>query len=114
MRRDPQPTLWDPPRPVRRRRRHTADTSTDGLLAIQPHAHTQQRLVLDTLRAWGPSTRHELAAMTGLPLSSICGRVAELVAEGSVRERVVCGRRIRRDGRHVVEAVFNTQQRRAG
>ena len=109
-----QPTLFDPPTAVRRRRRHrTADTSTDGLLAAADRAPRQRQRVLDTLRAWGSMTRHELADATGLPLSSVCGRVNELMKSGAVREQVVAGRRIRKDGRHVVQATFETQ-RRAG
>lgn len=112
-----EPSLFDPPaapkRPPRKRRK-MADTSTDGLLDVQPRKHTQCALILETLRAWGSMTRHEIAISTGLPLSSICGRVAECIAAGSVREQVVAGRRVRRDGRHVVEAVITQTMRRAG
>lgn len=110
-----QPTLWDPPSDTKRRRRHrTADTSSDGLLSVQPRAESQRARVLETLRAWGPMTRHDLADACGLPLSSICGRVSELMKQGAVREQVVAGRRIRKDGRHVVMAAFQTLNRRAG
>jgi predicted transcriptional regulator len=99
---------------VKRRRHRTADTSTDGLLAVADRAPRQRQRVLDTLRAWGPMTRHELADATGLPLSSVCGRVNELMKSGAVREQIVAGRRIRKDGRYVIEAAFQTMNQRAG
>lgn len=108
-----QPTLFDAPKPARRRRHRTADTSTDGLLAVADRAPRQRETVLQTMRAWGPMTRHELAEATGLPLSSVCGRVNELMKSGAVKERIVAGRKVRKDGRYVIEAAFQTQ-RRAG
>lgn len=110
-----QPSLFDPPRAAKRRlRRATADTSTDGLLDVQDRASTQRQVILHALRAHGPMTRHELAAVCAFPLSSVCGRASELLASGLVRERVEAGRRIRKDGRHVLEATFQTINQRAG
>jgi hypothetical protein len=106
-----QRTLWEavPPPTKRRRRRSTADTSSDGLRAT--NRPKQQQTVLQTLRALGPMTRHEIAAVTGLPLSSICGRVSELLSVGSLVVAVQDGKRVRRDGRYVLEAAFTTLQR---
>ena len=39
----------------------------------------QQRIVLQALR-WGDLTRNEVAEVTGLRVSSVCGRVNDLVA----------------------------------
>lgn len=104
-----QPLLWEAvPPPTKRRRRRTADTSSDGLR--QANRPKQQQTVLQVLRALGPMTRHEIAAVTGLPLSSICGRVSELLHEGSIAIAVADGRRVRRDGRHVLTATFQTQR----
>jgi DNA-binding transcriptional regulator LsrR (DeoR family) len=95
--------------PTKRKRRKTADTSSDGLrTANQPK---QQRIVLETLRALGPMTRHELAAVTHLPLSSVCGRVSELMKAGSVKVQIDAGKLVRRDGRYVLEATYHTMAR---
>lgn len=107
-----EPTFWDVPVPKRRRKHRTADTSRDGRLAVASRLPTQRATVLNVLRALGPMTRHELAAVTHLPLSSICGRVAELVKAGSIVEQTLDGKRVRRDGRHVLMAAY--QVRRAG
>jgi predicted transcriptional regulator len=106
-----QPTFWQPAtEPGKRKRRKTADTSSDGLRsANQPK---QQQTILTTLRSYGPMTRHELAAATNLPLSSVCGRVSELMKAGSIRIQKIETQFVRRDGRYVLEATF--QVRRAG
>jgi len=103
-----QPTLWDPPAAPRRKRHKTASTSSAGLDRVRPVRSTQQQTVLDTLRGYGRLTRHEIAAVTQLPLSSVCGRVNELLSTGEVREVIEDGKRIVRNGRHVVEAVIHT------
>jgi hypothetical protein len=101
-----QPTLWDPP--VKRKRHRTASTSSAGLDRVRPVRSTQQQTVLDTLRGHGCLTRHEIAAVTQLPLASVCGRVNELLATGEIREVIENGRKLVRNGRHVVEAVIHT------
>ena len=104
-----EPTFWGPtPAPQKRVRRKTADTSSDGLR--QTNTPRQQRIVLDTLRSLGPMTRNQLAEVCHLPLSSICGRVAELMKQGSVVIAVEDGKRVRRDGRFVLTATFLTQR----
>jgi predicted transcriptional regulator len=110
-----QPTFFDPvpPKPVRRRRK-TASTSVDAYADLGPRRPQQQRIVLETLRGHGPMTRHEVAAATGYSLQAVCGRVHELVKSGDIREVVVDGRKLVRDGRHVVEAVIANTMRRAG
>jgi hypothetical protein len=106
--------LFDPPTVTRTRRRHrTASTSSDALDRVRPVRGRQQQIVLDTLRGFGPMTRHELASATGLPLQSICGRAAELLKAGEIRQLVTNGRKIVRDGRHVLVATI-TQTQRAG
>lgn len=102
-------TFWEAtPAPKRTRRRRTADTSSDGLrLTNRPK---QRQTVLEMLRACGPMTRHELADACHLPLSSVCGRVSELLHEGSVVIAVEDGKRVRRDGRFVLTATFLTQR----
>jgi len=55
-------------------------------------------------------TRHEIADATNLPLSSVCGRVNELMKSGECGLQVVAGRRVRRDGRNVVQATFHVQR----
>lgn len=46
----------------------------------------QQQLILDGMRGGESYSRRELAAHLGLELSSICGRVNELVASGYLEE----------------------------
>jgi hypothetical protein len=105
-----QPTFWDAPdAPPRRPRHRTASTSSDALDRVRPVRGRQQQAVLDALRAHGAMTRHELAAVTGLALQSVCGRANELLRSGEVRELVERGRRVVRDGRHVLVATFTAR-----
>ena len=103
-----QPSLWDLPAPPRPRRRRMARTSLDAFDDLQDRRHSTRQRVLDALRQHGPMTRHEVASVTGLPLSSVCGRVNELVERGLVQGRIVGGRQVRREKREVVEATFTT------
>jgi predicted transcriptional regulator len=108
-----QPTFFEPAvTPVKRKRGRKAETSVDGLLGAVHKLPKQQRTVLEVLRSHGPMTRHEIAAVCQLPLSSVCGRVAELMKAGSVRIQKIETQFVRRDGRHVIEATF--QVRRVG
>lgn len=45
----------------------------------------KQRLVYEAIDRHRGASRSELATLTGLRLSSVCGRVNELVASGMVR-----------------------------
>lgn len=49
-----------------------------------------QQTVLYVLAYYGPQTRQDIARLSGLSLSSVCGRVRELVLEGAIcnHERV--------------------------
>jgi predicted transcriptional regulator len=58
-------------------------------------------------------TRQEIADATGISLQSVCGRVAELMSSGEIREQVVAWRKVVRDGRHVLVATIS-ETRRAG
>jgi hypothetical protein len=113
-----QPTLWDQPGPSnsrkKRTRHRTASTSSAGLDRVRPVRNAQQQLVLATLREHGRLTRHAIVdaiaahhPQGAMPLSSVCGRVNELIEKGDVREVVVDGRKLVIDGRHVVEAVIH-------
>lgn len=107
-----QPTLWDAPdAPPRRPRHRTASTSSDALERVRPARGRQQQTVLDALREHGAMTRHELATLTGLALQSVCGRANELLRSGEVRELVERGRKVVRDGRHVLVATIPATQR---
>lgn len=112
-----QPDLWSPVTPPPKRKRHrTATTSSDGLDDARQSGRLQraERIVLDALRGHGRLTRHEVSAATGLPLSSVCGRVASLMKSGDVQEVILNGRKLVVDGRHVVEAVIQNTLQRAG
>jgi hypothetical protein len=111
-----QPTFFDPvpQKPVRRRRHKTASTSSDAYADLQSRLAKQERIVLETVRALGRATRHQVAEVTGYPLSSVCGRVHTLVKSGDLREVVEHGRKLTWDGRHVVEAVIQHTLQRAG
>ena len=43
-----------------------------------------QRTVLYVLAYYGPQTRQDIARLSGLSLSSVCGRVRELVLAGAI------------------------------
>lgn len=65
-----------------------ASTSRDAYHALGPKLGDQQRQIVAYLakhchRDW---TRGELAEGTGIRLASICGRVAELIATGTIEE----------------------------
>jgi len=49
---------------------------------ILPTLSTSKQMILRELQRLGEhgATRHELAKLTGLPLSSVCGRIADLEA----------------------------------
>tara|TARA_B100000700_G_scaffold189815_1_gene209203 strand:- start:57509 stop:57796 length:288 start_codon:yes stop_codon:yes gene_type:complete len=55
-----------------------ADHISSGALGYQ------QALVLQTIEAMAPVTRHDIATLTDLPLQSVCGRVNELIEMGHV------------------------------
>lgn len=93
-----------PDRPPRRKRHRVAETSRDGLQ--RTNTPNQQSVVLQLLRSCGPMTRHEIAAAAQLPLSSVCGRVAELIKAGSISIAVNETGRVRRDGRYVLTATL--------
>ena len=108
-----QPDLWTSAPPKRKRHR-TADTSSDAFERVKPVRGHQQQIVLDALRGYGPMTRHQIAAVTGMPLSSVCGRVNELLKRHEVETLVREGRKQRRDGSYVVTAVIHHTLARAG
>lgn len=113
---DHQPDLWHSPAPRKRKRHKTATTSVDAFHDAREAGRLQrtEQIVLDAFRSIGPATRHQVAAVTGLPLSSVCGRAHRLLHDGHLRHQVVNGKRVVRDGRHVLEAVIVHTQRRAG
>jgi hypothetical protein len=47
---------------------------------------TQRQKVLIATRKCPGATRHELSGITGFPINAICGRIAELIHDGFVRE----------------------------
>jgi hypothetical protein len=112
------PSLFDPPAPVpvKRKRHRTATTSVDAYHDARESGrlHRSERICLEVLRALGRLTRHQIADTTGLPLSSVCGRVHSLISKGEVREVEVDGKRLVTNGRHVLEAVITQTMRRAG
>lgn len=109
-----QPDLWHPVR----KQRQMADTSVAAYRVADSSGHLSrtEQIVYDTLTSFGRLTRHQLAAATGLPLSSVCGRVKALIDKGQVRDVTDGAKKLICDGRHVVEATAHQvhQQRRAG
>jgi hypothetical protein len=59
-----------------------SETSKAGAKAVKLKAGGQAQRVLDALTT--PKTLHELAALTGLPLATICARVGWLRKIGRV------------------------------
>lgn len=69
--------------------RAQASTSRDAYAAfvMGPELGRQQRAVVDVLGNHpGGMTRAEIAQASGLRLSSVCGRVGELLERGAVEE----------------------------
>lgn len=63
------------------------DTSVEAFHDTKPQHPRQQTRILDILARRGqPMTRGELAAMSGIALSAVCGRVNELVGSGDLIE----------------------------
>ena len=64
---------------------HTdGDTSLEAAIKVVPKVGKQQARVHEAFKRNGPSTDDQLAAATGLPLSSICARRNELRKMGLV------------------------------
>lgn len=63
-------------------------TQTESLTLCRESSETRKQQILDALFMALPMSRAELARVTGLRLSSVCGRVNELIEEGRV---IVCG-----------------------
>lgn len=73
-----------------------ADTSRAALERVDRTAG--QNRVLAVFEKWTNITRHEIAAKSGLPLQSVCGRVNELLKAGALTELDAT-----RDGRHLLK-----------
>lgn len=56
----------------------TSQTSRNAATAIEPHAETQRRSVLDYLRSVDGATRQEIETATGICGDAVRPRVAEL------------------------------------
>lgn len=54
-------------------------TSFRAAQSIAPHVGPMQQRILDYIRENGPSTEEEISLGAGMRLSSVCGRVNELV-----------------------------------
>jgi DNA-binding MarR family transcriptional regulator len=71
-------------------RTNVSRTSIDAYYAMiaGPKLAAQQRTIVEFLASHsGDFTRAELAERTGLRLSSVCGRVSELLERGTLVER---------------------------
>ncbi len=77
-------------------------TKLDSLFAVQNYAFKVKEQIVAALLMRAPMTRAELAAVLGLRLSSVCGRVNELLASGLV---VVAGTKFDAETKRNVETV---------
>lgn len=59
-------------------------TRAESLAAVKPEATVRRQQILDALFLRPPMTRSELAKATKMRLSSVCGRVNELIEAGEV------------------------------
>ncbi|MEX3961053.1 hypothetical protein AB4Y42_02365 [Paraburkholderia sp. EG286B] len=63
--------------------RRVAETQSSAYHAMSAKTlSTKQRMVLDALELRAPLTREDIAAITNMKLSSVCGRVRELLDAG--------------------------------
>jgi len=70
--------------------------SRDAYAAIMDRLPACQGKVYETIARGGRLTRQEVSEVSGMPINTVCGRIAELVESGLVREEnsiVVKGRR---------------------
>lgn len=71
---------------------NVADTSVEAYAkyCASNKVSPAQRIVLHVLAYDGPQTRQDIAKLSGMSLSSVCGRVRELVLAGAIcnHERV--------------------------
>lgn len=98
---DGQLSLFDAPRVTRQ---ESLQRSAEAKAAVRPAVvdrSSQAAQVLACIREAGPSglTRHEIAERMRLPLSSVCGRVNELLREARPAVFIAAERRL---GRSVV------------
>ena len=83
------PDLFTEPSPVdpvvKRPRRNTSDTQVQADVAnLETGRYAQkQRIVVDTLRAYGRLTRDEIASLAGMKLCSVCSTVRALISASS-------------------------------
>lgn len=61
----------------------SARTRIESLAKIRPATKTQQR-ILDAMYAMPPLSRADLHTYTGISITSLCGRIAELVEAGKM------------------------------
>lgn len=60
--------------------RRVAETQSDAYHAMSVKTlSAKQRMVIDALEHRSPLTREDIAAITNMKLSSVCGRVRELL-----------------------------------
>ena len=65
------------------------DTSRAAFAEMQPHLQPMQQRIVSCLAMHDrPFTRNELAALTGIAIPSICGRIKELLDAGVLVEGV--------------------------
>jgi hypothetical protein len=83
-----QLSLWADPPATTRCPHNGAATSRTAAQSVAPRAVGQAARILSALAEAGDAglTRHELAERLGLPLSSVCGRVNQLVRSGQAIE----------------------------
>ena len=65
--------------------RHS-ETSRLAAIAVAPKVSAQEAAVLDCLDRVGPSIEHVIAAIVGIPHSSVCARVNALCKKGLIRD----------------------------
>lgn len=66
-----------------------SSTKLESYIATLPTASACEQKILDALYMSLPKSREELAAATGLRLSTVCGRVTPMLAQNRL---VVAGR----------------------
>lgn len=77
-------------------------TKLNSLFAVHIYSEKVQERIIATLTMRDPMTRAELAAALGLRLSSVCGRVNELMTANRL---VVAGTKYDKDTKRNVEMV---------
>lgn len=60
-------------------------TKLESYLSIIPEREIKKRVILESIKECSPVTRYQLSVLTGYRLSTVCGRVNELLKDNFIK-----------------------------